>query len=330
MTPFELTKQLMAISSVTGTEGDVGRFLSSFLEKQEYRVKTQSVGDDRFNVLAYAGEDPRVVFCTHIDTVPPVLDVSEDEEALYGRGACDTKGIFAAMFAAAERLRADGIRDFALLLLVGEETGGDGAKAANGLDWSSEFVIVGEPTENKLARAQKGTLLADLSVRGQAAHSGYPEAGISAVHRLIDVLHDCVGTDWGEDPTLGAGSCNIGVIRGGSAANILAATATASIMLRTVEDVPDARLRLGRAVHNRAVIDVLAASAPQHMHVVEGFDQTVVSFGSDIPYLGNLGKPLLIGPGSILDAHTAHEKIFKRDLLEGIELYDRLARTLLK
>ncbi len=330
MTPFELTKQLLSIPSVTGTEGDVGRFLSSFLEKQDYRVKRQSVGEDRFNVVASAGDDPKVVFCTHIDTVPPVIDVSEDDEALYGRGACDTKGIFAAMFAAGERLRADGIRNFAFLLLVGEETGGDGAKAANGLDWSSEFVIVGEPTENKLARAQKGTLLADLSVEGQAAHSGYPQAGISAVHRLIDVLHDCMGVDWGEDPTLGAGSCNIGVIRGGEAANILAATATASIMLRTVEDVPGARLRLGRAVHNRAVIDVLAASAPQQMHVVEGFDQTVVSFGSDIPYLGNLGKPLLIGPGSILDAHTAHEKILKRDLLEGIELYDRLARTLLK
>jgi acetylornithine deacetylase len=330
MTPFELTKQLMLIPSITGTEGEMGRFLSAYLEEHGYRVKTQSVGDDRFNVIAYAGEDPKVVLCTHIDTVPPVIDVSEDDDALYGRGACDTKGIFAAMFAAGERLRADGIRNFAFLLLVGEETGGDGAKAANGLDWSSEFVIVGEPTENKLARAQKGTLLANLSLEGQAAHSGYPEAGISAVHRLIDVLHDCVSADWGDDPTLGPGSCNIGVIGGGEAANILAPEATASLMLRTIEDVPSARLRLGRVVHNRAVIDVQAASAPQHMHVVEGFAQTVVSFGSDIPYLGNLGKPLLIGPGSILDAHTAHEKILKRDLTEGIELYDRLVRTLLK
>ena len=330
MTPFELTKQLMSIPSVTGTEGDAGRFLASFLEKEDYRVQKQSVSEDRFNVVGYAGEDAKIVLCTHIDTVPPVLDVSEDGEALYGRGACDTKGIFAAMFAAAERLRADGIRNFAFLLLVGEETGGDGAKAANGLDWSSDFVIVGEPTDNRLARAQKGTLLADLTVEGQAAHSGYPEAGASAVHPLIDVLHECVNADWGEDPTLGPGTCNVGVIRGGERANILAPEATASIMLRTIEDVPSARLRLGRVVRNRAVIDVKASSAPQHMHVVEGFAETVVSFGSDVPYLNNLGKPLLIGPGSILDAHTSKEKILKRDLLEGIEIYDRLTRTLLK
>ncbi len=330
MTPFELTKELMSIPSVTGTEGDVGRFLASFLEQQGYRVQKQSVSADRFNVVAYAGEDPRVVLCTHIDTVPPALKVSEDDQALYGRGACDTKGIFAAMLAAGERLRGDGIRNFAFLLLVGEETGGDGAKAANGLEWSSDFVIVGEPTDNRLARAQKGTLLAELNITGQAAHSGYPEAGISAVHPLIDVLHECVHADWGVDPTLGGGTCNVGVIGGGERANILAPEAKASIMLRTVEDVASARLRLGRVVRNRAMIDVQASSDPQHMHIVEGFSETVVSFGSDVPYLSNLGKPLLIGPGSILDAHTAHEKILKRDLMEGIEIYDRLARTLLK
>lgn len=330
MNLFELTMQLMSISSVTGTEGEVGRFLDSFLKEGGYRVRTQPVGEDRFNVMAYAGEEPKVVFCTHIDTVPPFLDVSEDDEALYGRGACDTKGIFAAMHAAGERLRADGHQNFGFLLLVGEETGGDGAKAANQLEWSSEFVIVGEPTGNKLARAQKGTLLANLSVEGKAAHSGYPEAGVSALHPLIDVLHDCVGADWGQDPVLGKGTCNVGVVRGGERANIVAPDAMASIMLRTVENVEDVRERLLQVVGGRAVIDVQAASSPQHMHVVPGFAETVVSFGSDIPYLGNLGKPLLIGPGSILDAHTAHEKIFKRDLLEGVELYDRLARTLLE
>ncbi len=329
MNPFELTRQLMLIPSVTGTEGEVGRFLDSFLKEGGYRVETQPVGEDRFNVMAYAGEEPKVVFCTHIDTVPPFLDVSEDDEALYGRGACDTKGIFAAMYTAGERLRADGHKNFGFLLLVGEETGGDGAKAANQLDWSSEFVIVGEPTENKLARAQKGTLLADLSVEGKAAHSGYPEAGVSALHPLIDVLHDCVRADWGQDPVLGKGTCNVGVVRGGERANIVAPDAMASIMLRTVENVEGVRERLLQVVGGRAVIDVQAGSSPQHMHVVPGFAETVVSFGSDIPYLGNLGKPLLVGPGSILDAHTAHEKISKRDLLEGVELYDRLARSLL-
>jgi acetylornithine deacetylase len=330
MTPFELTLHLMSIPSVTGTEGEMGRFLSSFFGENGYRVETQPVGDDRSNVMAYAGEAPRLVLCTHIDTVPPLLDISEDAEALYGRGACDTKGIIAAMFEAGERLRGDGIRTFAFLFLVGEETSGDGAKAANGLGWSSEFVVVGEPTENKLARAQKGVLMADLRIRGKAAHSGYPEMGVSAIHPMIEVLHDCMQADWGVDETLGAGTCNVGVIQAGERANILAADAKASIMLRTVEDVEKANRRLAGVIRERAEVEVRAASAPQRLHVVEGFEETVVSFGSDVPYLRNLGKPLLVGPGSILDAHTAHEKISKQDLLEGIELYDRLSRTLLK
>ena len=329
MTAFEFTKELMRIPSVTGTEGAVGRFLASFLEDQNYSVETQEVDQDRFNVRADAGGNAKVILCTHIDTVPPVLEVSEDQEALYGRGACDTKGIIAAMLETGERLRSDGIEDFAFLFVVGEETGGDGAKAANTLEWQSDYVIVGEPTENKLARAQKGTLLADLSVQGRAAHSGYPDAGVSAIDPLIDVLSDCLRADWGEDPILGSGTCNVGVIRAGERANILAPEAMASIMLRPVEDVPSAQHRLVEVVANRAEIDVLGASAPQFMHVVEGFDETVVSFGSDVPYLGNLGTALLVGPGSILDAHTAHEKILKRDLIEGIELYDRLVRELL-
>jgi acetylornithine deacetylase len=328
MTPFELTHRLMSIPSVTGTEGEIGRFLSGHLRQEGYEVETQEVSSDRVNVIARAGP-PDVVFCTHIDTVPPLIAAGEDDDTLFGRGACDAKGIVAAMLEAGNRLRREGIARFGFLFLVGEETGGDGAKRANTLEWSSRYVVVGEPTGNTLARAQKGTLLAHLTIEGVAAHSGYPETGRSALHPMIEVLHDCVHADWGEDSVLGAGSCNVGVVRSGERANILAPEASASIMLRTVEDVADARARLDRVVGGRARIDVQAASAPQMMHVVDGFPQTVVSFGSDVPYLGSLGKPLLVGPGSILDAHTAHEKILKKELMDGVDLYDRLARILL-
>lgn len=330
MTPFELTVELMKIPSVTGEEGALGRYLTTFLEQEGYRIRTQSVSPGRVNVLALAGTgEPKVVLCTHMDTVPPVLEVSEDDAALYGRGACDTKGIIAAMVEAGRRLRRDGVTAFALLLVVGEETGGDGAKAANLQAWQSDFVIVGEPTGNRLARAQKGVLLADLSVKGRAAHSGYPEAGASAVDPLVEVLHECIHADWGHDDLLGPATCNIGVIRAGERANILAAEAAASLIIRTVEEPHDARSRLEAVVGGRAAIDVLAASAPQYMHYVDGFPDTVVSFGSDVPYLKNLGRPLLVGPGSILDAHSAHEKILKAELEEGIDLYDRLTRRLL-
>ncbi len=327
MSPFELTKRLMSIPSVTGNEGEVGRFLASFLDSAGYRVETQPVSGDRSNVLAFEG-NPDIVFCTHIDTVPPELPVSEDEKSLYGRGACDTKGIIAAMLEAGKRLRRDGISNFAYLFVVGEETGGDGAKAANTREWGSRYVIVGEPTENKLARAQKGTLLADLKVVGKAAHSGYPSMGVAATDPLIHVLADCIGADWGVDPTLGDGTFNAGVLRAGERANILAAEATASVMVRTVEDKEAAERRFRSVVAGRAEIDIRSAADPQFMHVEKGFAETVVSFGSDVPYLGNLGKAILVGPGSILDAHTVNEKIDRQDLLDGIDLYDRLVRQL--
>lgn len=329
MDPFELTKELMRIPSVTGAEGEAGRFLGGVLEDQGFRVELQEVTPSRTNLMAFAADSPQVILCTHIDTVPPVLDVREDDATLYGRGACDAKGIIAAMIAAGGRLKASGEDRFGYLFLVGEETGGDGAKAANRRGWTSKYVIVGEPTGNQLARAQKGTLLANLTVRGKAAHSGYPEAGRSAVHPLVDVLGDCIREDWGRDAVLGEATCNVGVLRAGEKANILAPEAMASLMLRTIDEPARSRERLEAVVAGRAEVEILAGAAPQFMYVVDGFPETVVSFGSDVPYLGNLGRPLLVGPGSILDAHTAEEKILKQDLLDGIDLYERLTRRLL-
>ena len=328
MNTFELTKHLMSIPSVSGTEGKVGEFLSSHLATLGYRVERQNVAPDRFNVLAFAG-DARVILCTHIDTVPPTLPIREDSEFLYGRGACDTKGIIAAMIESGERLRRDGITNFGYLFAVAEETDSSGAKAANTLKWNSEYTIVGEPTQNQLARAQKGTFMANLMVKGRAAHSGYPELGVSAIDNLLKVLADAQGTDWGNDPVLGRGTLNIGALQGGERANIVAAQATAAIMIRTVSPRLEVEEKMKKIAANRATMDVVSASDPQILHLVEGFPTTVVSFGSDVPHLENLGKRLLAGPGSILDAHTADEKINKRELMEGVDLYDRLVRKLL-
>src|SRR5262245_57283457 len=199
MHPFELTKALMSIPSVTGTEGKIAEFLSSHLESRGYRIERQDVSSGRFNLFAFAG-DGRVMFCTHIDTVPPAtIPIRGDDEFLYGRGACDTKGIIAAMLAAGDHLLQEGVTNFGYMFLVGEETDSIGAKAANTLKWNSEYVIVGEPTQNQLARAQKGTLMVNFSAIGRAAHSGYPERGISAIQNLWSVLQDCQNADWGND-----------------------------------------------------------------------------------------------------------------------------------
>jgi acetylornithine deacetylase len=331
MNPFELTTKLMSIPSVTGTEQEIGEFLSTHLQSLGYRVERQNVAADRFNVMAFAGA-ARVLLCTHIDTVPPAppaIPIREDDDFLYGRGACDTKGIIAAMIEAGERLRSKGIANFGYLFLVGEETDSIGAKTANTLKWKTDFVVVGEPTQNLLARAQKGTLMVNLKVTGRAAHSGYPELGVSAIRNLFAVLQDCEGADWGSDPILGNGTFNTGTFYGGEAANIIPPHASASIMIRTVENRGQVEEKMRRIVGSRATMEVVGASDPQITHVVEGFPTTVVSFGSDVPHLGNLGKRLLMGPGSILDAHTPGEKISKKELMEGADLYERLVQKLL-
>lgn len=328
MNPFQVAIEMMNIPSVTGSEAAMGEHVAHLLGQRGYAVRTQEVEPGRVNVLANT-DGARVILCTHIDTVPPFLEVREDDTALYGRGACDTKGIIAAMLEAGDRLRREGITEFGYLFLVGEETGGDGAKAANTLDWSSEYVVVGEPTGNELARAQKGTLMAEVRVTGRAAHSGYPDAGRSAIHPLIGVLSDLIATDWGEDAVLGPATCNVGVISGGEKPNILAAEARAGVMMRTIEEPETAIARFRDVVGDRAAVTVQAAAPPRFMHTVDGFQTTVVSFGSDVPYLSKLGQPILVGPGSILDAHTAGEKILKQDLMDGVDLYMRLVRQLL-
>ena len=329
MNPFELAKKLMEIPSVTGTERAIGEFLWSHLASLGYRVERQSVSPDRFNLLAFAG-DARVFLCTHIDTVPPpTIPIREDDDFLYGRGACDTKGIIAAMLEAGERVRYEGVTRFGYLFLVGEETDSIGAKVANTLKWDSEYVIVGEPTQNKLARAQKGTMMLNLTAAGRACHSGYPEHGTSAIRALMDLINDCEKADWGNDPILGKGTFNTGTFQGGQAANIVPPSASASMMIRTVEPRAQVEEKMRRIVGNRATMEIVGASDPLPLHVVDGFETTVVSFGSDAPHLTNTGKRLLIGPGSILDAHTAGEKISKRELMEGVGLYERLVRKLL-
>lgn len=319
----------MSIPSVTGNEKEIAEFLSSHMSSLGYRIERQEVSPGRFNLFAYAGPG-RVMFCTHLDTVPPsTIPVREDDEYLYGRGACDTKGIIAAMLEAGDRLRASGAKDFGYVFLVGEETDSIGARTANALKWDSEFIIVGEPTENKLASAQKGTFMVKLEASGRAAHSGYPEHGVSAIHNLWAILQDCESADWGNDKVLGKGTFNIGTFQGGQAANIVPPQATASIMIRTVQPRGDVEEKLRRIAGSRAGMEIVGSSDPLLLHTVDGFATTVVSFGSDAPHLTNAGKRLLIGPGSILDAHTAGEKISKKELMAGIDLYERLARRLL-
>lgn len=330
MDVFKLTRQLIDIPSVTGDELAVGEFVSSYLQQLGYRVERQEVAPQRFNVIATTDASPRVVFSTHMDTVPPFIESREDEEFIYGRGSCDAKGIMAAQIFAAQRLRDEGVNEVGLLFTVDEELASLGAKVANEHPRAREcrYLINGEPTDSRLATGTKGSVRVFITTEGRAAHSAYPEAGESAIEKLLDILDDIRACEWPKDSFFGTTTCNIGVISGGTRPNVIADKARAELQIRLGIDIEHIKKVLEDAVGTRGRLEYSSAHNPIRLFSVAGFEQCVVRFTTDVPYLSNWGKPLLLGPGSILDAHTDHEKISKRELESAIELYLKLSKQL--
>ena len=334
MNVFELTRRLIDIESITPNEHDVGVFLAEYLGKLATRygggvVERMAVEDRRFNVLAAWG-DPAVTLSTHQDTVPPFIPSSEDEDQIWGRGACDVKGIIAAMICAAERLLEGGARNFALLFVVGEERNSAGAYEASRHPMGSRYLINGEPTENKLALGSKGALRYEISSSGRMAHSAYPELGDSAIEKLLDTLEALRALPLPNDSLLGASTLNIGTISGGRAPNVIADLAQAEVMIRLVADPAPIQKAVLRACDGRAKAREVLCIPALHLKAMPGFETTVVAYTTDIPAFGGAwGEPLLIGPGTIHVAHTAQERVPKRQLAEAVAIYERLVRRLL-
>ena len=331
--PLRFARQLIDVPSPTESEYDVAVLLESELTRLGFVTQRHELSATRFNLYASAGGTPRVVINSHIDTVPPWFASYEDDDYLYGRGACDTKGIIAAMIAAGERLLARGIRDFAYLFVVAEETDSVGAKEANEhfRDLGSEYVVVGEPTESKFARASKGAFTAFVRFRGLAAHSAYPELGDSAITKMVAAIAEINAADWGSDEVLGKTTVNVGVVRGGFKPNIVPAEAECEMIFRLANDLESTRRQLEEIVARYdGQITLARGNPPQMMIVPAGQPSQVVAFNTDVPWLGNLGKPLLFGPGSILDAHGAKERIGKQDLLDAVTTYEEMVISLLE
>jgi len=332
MDVIEFTRRLIDIPSVSGSEAEIASFLSAHLEGLGYAVELQEAVSGRSNLIATTNSSPRIVLSTHMDTVPPFIPSSEDEKYLHGRGACDAKGIIAAQIAAAERLRAQGVHDLGLLFTVDEEASSLGARAANEHPIAHEcrFLINGEPTGNQLATGSKGSLRLRISTEGRAAHSAYPEEGQSAIEMLLDVLAKLRRVAWPVDSFFGETTCNIGVISGGTRTNVIPAEADAQLHIRLTTDSSVVKKILEEVLDGSgALLEYISTSEPVRMHIVEGFEQSIVRFTTDVPYLTNWGRPLLLGPGSILDAHTSHERIEKLELIQAVELYVRLVETVL-
>ncbi|HZS07425.1 MAG TPA: M20/M25/M40 family metallo-hydrolase [Blastocatellia bacterium] len=325
-------REFMSVESTTWNEGAACRWLRDYLSGEGFEVSTQQVSGDRFNVLARVG-DPLVTLSSHIDTVPPYIPPREDEKNVYGRGACDAKGVIAAQVFAAKKLREEGLNNIGMLYVVGEEDGSDGARRANELPTRSRFLINGEPTESHQAIAGKGALRVSLATKGRTAHSAYPELGESAIEKLLDILNDLRKMELPADAKLGATTYNIGTITGGHKANVVPDFASCEIMFRTVTHPDEVFDSIVKVVGARGEVRRGFWLVPIHLHTIDELAHiptSVVRFGTDIPCLTNWGEALLYGPGSIHDAHTEHEYIAKADLTGAVEAYAGMARTLLK
>jgi acetylornithine deacetylase len=327
--PVALARQLIDIDSTTGREAEVAATVAAFLRGRGYSVLEQPLEGGRTNVIAAAGE-PMLVFSTHFDCVPPFFPSRIEGDLLYGRGACDAKGILAAQVAAAERLRAAGEMRVGLVFVAGEERGSDGAMVANTIGSRSRFLINGEPTDNRLGAATRGVLRVRLVARGRAAHSGYPELGESAIEKLMDVLMAMRTAAWPSDELLGATHYSIGLLNAGIAPNVVPPHAEAEIVIRTVGDHDDVRNVLDRIVGNRATVQEVVEVPPVRLRTLPGFESGVFAYTTDIPLLNQWGTPLLMGPGSIHVAHSDHEHVRIAELERAVDLYVDLATALIR
>jgi acetylornithine deacetylase len=333
MHPFELTRALVDIESITENEKQVGeyllRHLSALTARTGGRAEAMAVSPERLNVYAEWGK-PVVVLSTHMDTVPPFFASSEDEEYIYGRGSCDAKGIIAAMIAATEKLLANGTRNFGVLFVVGEERNSAGAEVASRTPRGARYLINGEPTESKVALGSKGILRYEITAEGKMAHSAYPELGDSAIEKMLDVLEAIRRMPLPEDPVLGKTTVNIGTLSGGRAPNIVPDAAKAELAIRLVGDSRVVDRALRDAIGGRAEVKEILSLPAMHFGAVDGLPTSVVAFTTDIPVLSPAwGEPLLFGPGSIHVAHTLNEKISKRELLAAVDTYARMTRELI-
>ena len=334
MDPLQLTRALVDIDSVTPNEERVGQFLFDHLHQLAARtggrVEKIEVEPRRYNVLAHWG-DPIVTLSTHMDTVPPFFASREDSEFIWGRGACDTKGIIAAMIHATEALVTGGVRGIALLFVVGEERNSAGAYAAAKDPRGSRYLINGEPTENKLALGSKGALRYEIVAQGRMAHSAYPHLGESAIEKLLDALEKIRRVPMPGDSVLGPSTLNIGTIQGGRAPNVIPDHARAEVFFRLVDSGDSIRTAVAAAANGLAAANEVLFIPAVHLGSVSGLETTVVSYTTDIPaFKGTWGKPFLFGPGSIHFAHTAEERIPKAELLEAIGIYQTIVRQLLQ
>ena len=320
--------EIMGVESTSGMENSVAEYIKDNFSPAGAELEIQDIENGMVN-LYYKWGKPEVIFCSHFDTVPPYIPPRIEGDTIYGRGSCDAKGQIACLAEVCKRLHEKGETNFGLLMLAGEEVGSYGARAANKVIQGCKYVIVGEPTENKLIKAQKGNMLAEARFFGKAFHSGYPEHGDNAIQRMVDFVNRMNALEFPIDPLLGKTTYNIGNLSSDNARNIISDYVSMKIFFRTTFLTHDILVKMVNEItDDRTKIEFAYGDRPIEFHTVDGFETGVVSYGSDAPELPNLGKPMMYGPGSIFTAHTHNEHIKIPDMQKAVEdvmgIYERI------
>ncbi len=320
---MDLFRQILSFDSTSGSERELGQWLAAHLEAPF--VETFEVGDGTLNVLLRWSGTPRVVFCSHMDTVPPYIPPTFTEDRVLGRGSCDAKGQFYAMYRACQRLAAAGEKDFALLIVSGEETGSWGAKAFSKTGFTAPLLVVGEPTDNCMVSASKGTKRFDLTFTGKAFHSGYPEHGVSAVELFVDFMNALRAAAFPDDPVLGPTTWNVGRLSSDNPQNILSPLLSCRLYFRTTFASDDAVVAWMRAqASDRLRVEEIGGDAPARYFTLPGFPTKPVAFGSDAPHLTGFAQKIICGPGTITVAHRDDEFLSLSDLQQAINNYVKI------
>jgi Acetylornithine deacetylase/Succinyl-diaminopimelate desuccinylase and related deacylases len=326
----EFLLKILEIDSTTGKEEVLAKYLLANAKIGKAKVLSQPVTDRQRNLFFYWGK-PKVIFCTHLDTVAPHFLPYRQGRFIYGRGACDAKGQITALYQVCRELVDEGQSNFGLLLLVREETDSLGAKKANQLITGGDYLIVSEPTDNNLISAAKGALVVKVKATGKAAHSGYPLAGISAVNNLVNFLAKLTKLKYAYDNLLGETTYNIGKLKADNPSNVLAKSAECELMFRTTHaSYHKIKAQLLRLAGSEIELELNQGGSPIDFYTIPGLATKTVAFGSDAPWLNNLGKPLLYGAGSILDAHTDRERLAVSALNKAVKDLKRIYYKLLK
>ncbi|MEO8665846.1 MAG: M20/M25/M40 family metallo-hydrolase [Ignavibacteria bacterium] len=319
---------IMSFNSTSGNEAELARHIFEKYKPAGAVPEIQEAGSGRLNVFFKWGE-PKIIFCSHLDTVPPYIPPSKDNDVVYGRGSCDAKGQLAYMFEACKELSAEGYKDIAMLMVSGEEDGSHGAKAADPGLKDCKFMFIGEPTENKLISASKGNISINFTFKGKSCHSGYPHLGDNAIDRMSAFIKKLDAVDFGDDKVLGKTIYNIGMLESKNAHNVVPDLVTMKVFLRTTFVSHDKIVEhLKKLIDDQTEMKINYEHVPMNFFTVDGFETGIVSYGTDAPAFTSVKNKLLYGPGSIIDAHTSHEFIKIKDLYKAVsdvkEIYKKI------